>query len=109
MFFTYLPSGTPEGCYAIGNGPRVSKNITMLVNKGTGQSYEKETERSYPLSFSVADTDVQQLQQHNGYFFFLVFLGPRPQHMEVSRLGVELELELPAYATATATPDLSCV
>ena len=25
-------------------------------------------------------------------FFFLVFLGPRPWHMEVPRLGVELEL-----------------
>ena len=25
-------------------------------------------------------------------FFFLVFLGPHPQHMEVPRLGVESEL-----------------
>ena len=41
-------------------------------------------------------------------FFFLVFLGPQPQHMEVPRPGVELELQLLAYATATATPDLSC-
>ena len=26
------------------------------------------------------------------FFFFLVFLGPYPQHMEVPRLGVESEL-----------------
>ena len=26
------------------------------------------------------------------FFFFFVFLGPHPQHMEVSRLGVQLEL-----------------
>ena len=43
------------------------------------------------------------------FFFFFGFLGQRPQHMEVPRLGVELELELPAYTTATATPDPSCV
>ena len=41
-------------------------------------------------------------------FFFFVFLGPHPQHMEVPRLGVESELWLLAYATATALPDLSC-
>ena len=42
-------------------------------------------------------------------FFFFVFLGPRPQRMEVPRLGVESELQLPAYTTATAMPDLSHV
>ena len=26
-------------------------------------------------------------------FFFFVFLGPHPQYMEVSRLGVKLELQ----------------
>ena len=26
------------------------------------------------------------------FFFFLVFLGPHPQHMDIPRLGVELEL-----------------
>ena len=31
------------------------------------------------------------------FFFFLVFLGPHPGHMEVPRLGVELELQLLAY------------
>ena len=42
-------------------------------------------------------------------FFFFVFLGPHPQHMQVPRLGVESELQRPAYATATATatPDLN--
>ena len=39
------------------------------------------------------------------FFFFLLFLGPHPQHMEVPRLGVQL----PAYATATAMPVLSCI
>ena len=43
------------------------------------------------------------------YFFFFVFLGPHPWHMEVPRLGVETELQLPAYATATATLDLSLI
>ena len=36
------------------------------------------------------------------YFYFICFLGPHAQHMEVPRLGVELELQLPATATATA-------
>ena len=39
------------------------------------------------------------------FFFFLVFLGPHPQH--IPRLGIKLELQLPAYATAIATPDPS--
>ena len=43
------------------------------------------------------------------FFFFLVFLGPHPQHMEVPSLGVKLELRLPAYTTATAMPDPSRV
>ena len=39
--------------------------------------------------------------------FFLGFLGPHVQHMEVPRLGVALELQLPAYTTAKATQDPS--
>ena len=35
------------------------------------------------------------------------FLGPRPHHMEVPRLGIGWEPQLPAYTTATTTPDLS--
>ena len=35
-------------------------------------------------------------------FFFFCFLGPYPQYMEISRLGVESELQLWAYTTATA-------
>ena len=42
-------------------------------------------------------------------FFFPLFLGPHPWHLEVPRLGVESELCLPAYATATATWDSSHV
>ena len=42
-------------------------------------------------------------------FFFLVFLGPQSNCMEVPRLGVESELFLPAYTIATAMPDGSHV
>ena len=34
------------------------------------------------------------------FFFFLVFLGPHQQHMEVRRLGIKSELQIPAYTTA---------
>ena len=40
-------------------------------------------------------------------FFFLFFLGPNMQYMEVPRLGIELELQLLAYTTATAMPDMN--
>ena len=40
-------------------------------------------------------------------FFFFVFLGLKPWHMEVPRLGVESEPQLLAYTAATAVPDLS--
>ena len=42
-------------------------------------------------------------------YFFVCFLGPHSQHMEVPRLRVESELQLPAYVPATAMPDLSHV
>ena len=42
-------------------------------------------------------------------WFFLVFLGPHPRHMEVPRPGVKSELQLPAYTTGTATRDPSRV
>ena len=41
--------------------------------------------------------------------FFLFFLGPNLQHMEVPRPGVELELQLPTTAIAPAMWDLSRV
>ena len=43
------------------------------------------------------------------FFFFglFVFLGPHPQHLEVSRLGVESELQPQTYTTATTTWDPS--
>ena len=41
------------------------------------------------------------------FLSFFFFLGPYRQHMEVSRLGVELEQQLLAYTTATATQDPS--
>ena len=36
-------------------------------------------------------------------YFFLVFLGLHPQHMDRPRLGVQSELQPPAYARAIAT------
>ena len=36
----------------------------------------------------------------------VVFLGQRPRHMEVPRLGVELELQLPAYSNTRSKPCL---
>ena len=42
-----------------------------------------------------------QLAIGPGSFFFFVFLGPYPQHMEVPRLGVESEMQLLATATAS--------
>ena len=41
----------------------------------------------------------------NCILFYFVFLGPRLQHMDIPRIGVELEQQLPAYATAPATQD----
>ena len=43
------------------------------------------------------------------FFFFLIFLGLPPRHMEVPGLGVPSELEPPAYATVTAAWDPSLV
>ena len=42
-------------------------------------------------------------------FYFICFLGPHLQNMEVPRLGTESEQPLPAYATAYATQDPSHV
>ena len=41
------------------------------------------------------------------FFFFLVFLGPHLQYIEVPGLGGKLELQLPANTTATVTWDPS--
>ena len=41
--------------------------------------------------------------------FFLLFLWPYLQHVEVPRLGVEWELQLLAYTTATAMQDPDCI
>ena len=42
------------------------------------------------------------------YFWGGVFLGLQVQHMEASRLGVNLELQLPATATAMWDPSRVC-
>ena len=41
--------------------------------------------------FIMDTTETKQMKKLD-FFFFLVFLGPHPQHMEVPRLGVESEL-----------------
>ena len=51
------------------------------------------------LQYQVCDKEI---------FFFFVFLGLHPWHMEVTKRGVKSELQLLAYATATAMPYLSC-
>ena len=43
------------------------------------------------------------------FFFFFVFSGLHPRHMEVPRLGDESERQLLAYATATEMRDASCI
>ena len=57
-----------------------------------------------------SEGEKQIMEKGFGFFFFLVFLGLYPRHMEVPRLGVESKLQLLAYTTATATrnPSLVC-
>ena len=52
--------------------------------------------------------DLGDSRSLDNFFFFLVFLGPYPQYMEVPRLGVRLELQRPAYTTATRDPSHVC-
>ena len=54
-------------------------------------------------SFSISRRSLFFIYSH----FFFVFIGPRPQHMEVPRLGFKSELKLLVYTTATAIWDLS--
>ena len=63
---------------------------------------------AHPQHRKSACHPVKQMSSLLGCFkkiFFLCFLGPHPQHMEVPRLGVESELQLPAYSTTTAMGD----
>ena len=61
----------------------------------------------YSCFHFAEDVKVEQVIKY--IFFFLVFLGPQPRHMEIPRLGVKSELLPLAYATATATQDPSHV
>ena len=47
----------------------------------------------------------EKLYFNKFFFFFLVFLGPYPRHMEFPRLGVKSELQLLAYDTDIAMLD----
>ena len=53
----------------------------------------------------LKDTQLLSHQKTGTLFFFPLFLGPHPQHMEVPGLEVKSELQLPAYTTATTTQD----
>ena len=64
----------------------------------------------FPLTttniFSMS-VSVLQIGSLVPYFYFLIFLGPHLQHMEVPGLWVKLELQLLVFATATPVPALS--
>ena len=63
-------------------------------------------EMTVPVTNKSCDIWIRHfLSLHLIFFFFPVFLGLHPQHMEILRLGVELELHLPAYTIATAMSD----
>ena len=49
----------------------------------------------------------RHLRDSGSLMHIFFFLGPQIQHMEVSRLGVELKQQLPGYTTAIATPNQS--
>ena len=61
------------------------------------------------LHFTWRELEIYLLSFFGFFFFFLIFLGPYLQHMEVPRIAVKSELQLPAYATATAIQDPSPV
>ena len=69
-----------------------------FMKKPKTQSSKRATPRFLTLRNAW---DNQHLLFHaakfQGNFFFLVFLGLYPQHMEVPRPGVELELQLLSY------------
>ena len=48
--------------------------------------------RAAPVAYGSSRARVYTTAHHMGFFVFLLFLGPLPQHMEVPRLGVESEL-----------------
>ena len=49
-----------------------------------------------------------QKQRFLAFFFFLTFLVPHLQHIEVPRLGVKSELQPPTETTATRDPIRIC-
>ena len=61
------------------------------------------------LQLSCFDKKLQKtIKEIYQLFFFLVFLGLHPRHMEVPMPGVELEPQLPAYTIVTTMQDLRC-
>ena len=55
----------------------------------------------------LGEMELQSKEVISFFFFFFIFLGLHPQHIEVSRLGVQSELQLLAYTIDTAMPDPS--
>ena len=63
-----------------------------------------------PTPCDWMDQDSHLKKNSPGFIcLFVCFLGLRPWHMEVPRLGVSSELQPPTSTTATATPDPSHV
>ena len=60
----------------------------------------------YGVGITRVDNGSAEMREFKLSFFFF---GPRPQHMEVPRLGAESELQLLAYTIATAMRDPSCI
>ena len=78
----------------------ISKRSSLIPSRRKGRLHP----RYYLLTTSTLLHAI--LVQLTIFFFCFCSLGPHPQHMEVSRLGVESELQLPVYTTATAMWDL---
>ena len=62
---------------------------------------------SKPKFLDASQRPTVQIDVFIFIFYFVLFLRPHLQYMEVPGLGIELDLQLPAYTTAIAMPDLS--
>ena len=82
---------------------RVQGGHLALAKQRLSNYIQKVKMKGYTSAPSALSPD----NHRENFFFFLVFLGLHPQHMEIPRLGVKPELQLLAYATVIAMQDLS--
>ena len=85
----------------------VSRGTTGIV-RGLELSVHSGSSAPFPPHLALCIASIQLFLSDMPFlflFYFLVFLGPYPRHMEVPRPGVELELQLLASTTDTATLD----